>query len=78
MVKIDKSYGQNKIKSEIMAISFAFFQCPKLTTLEEALPMGPHRSSLCLCFWNPWNMYNGKHTQTEIILLSSLPVGQSS
>ena len=51
-----KSYGQNKINSEIMAISFVFSPhfCPKLTTLEEALPMGPQTSSLC--FWNPWNM----------------------
>ena len=51
-----KSYGQNKIDSEIMAISFVFSPhfCPKLTTLGEALPMGPQTSSLC--FWNPWNM----------------------
>ena len=51
-----KSDGQNKINSEIMAISFVFSPhfCPKLTTLEEALPMGPQSSSLC--FWNPWNM----------------------
>ena len=47
-----KSYGQNKIDYEIMAISFVFWAYfgPKMTTLEEALPMGPQRSSLC--FWN--------------------------
>ena len=47
-----KSYRQNKIKSEIMAISFVFWPYfgPKMTTLEEALPMGHQRSSLC--FWN--------------------------
>ena len=37
-----KSYGQNKIDSTIMAISYIFLPnfCPKLTTLQEALPIG--------------------------------------
>ena len=36
-----KSYGQNKMNSEIMAISFVFWPYfgPKMTTPKEALPM---------------------------------------
>ena len=49
-----KSYGQNKIRSQIMAISFVFlpYFCPKMATPEEALPNGPQSSSLY--FWNQW------------------------
>ena len=46
---------QNKIRN------YGHFLCilgPKMTTLEEALPMGPQ--SWSLCFWNQWNMGNGK------------------
>ena len=42
-----------------MAISFVFgpFFRPKMTTLKEAVPMGPQRPSLC--FWNQQNNVNG-------------------
>ena len=47
-----KSYGQIKIDSKIMAVSFVFSRHfdPKFAPLEQALPRGPQSSSLC--FWN--------------------------
>ena len=43
-----KSYGENKILSHNMAISFVFLPNfrPKITHPEEALPSGPQSSSL--------------------------------
>ena len=64
-------YGLNPVKgddfrhtqeindTDIRAISFLFlpYVWPKMTILEEALPMPPLNSYLC--FWNEWNMKNG-------------------
>ena len=54
-----KSYGQNKIGCEIMAISFVFWPIfrTKMALPEAALPMGSQSSSLY--FWNQWNQENG-------------------
>ena len=54
-----KSYGQNKIGCEILAISFVFWPIlrPKMAFPEAALPMGSQSSSLY--FWNQWNQENG-------------------
>ena len=60
-----KSYGQNKIQSHIMAISFVFlpYFCPKMATPEEALPNGPQSSSLY--FWNQWKQENRNNLQAN-------------
>ena len=49
-----KSYGENKILSHNMAISFEFLPNLRLKMAypEEALPGGPQSSSLY--FWNQW------------------------
>ena len=54
-----KSYGQIKIDSEIMAVSFVFLPNfgPKFAPLEQALSKGPQ--SLSLCFWNQHSIGNG-------------------
>ena len=54
-----KSYGQNKIGCEILAISFVFWPIfrTKMALPEAALPMGSQSSSLY--FWNQWNQENG-------------------
>ena len=54
-----KSYGQIKIDSDIMPVSFVFLPYfgPKLTSLEQALPRGPQSSALC--FWNLLRIRNG-------------------
>ena len=53
-----KRYGQNKIRSHILAISFVFlpYFCSKKATPKEALPNGPQSSSLY--FWNQWKQEN--------------------
>ena len=48
-----------KMDNEIMAVSFLFWPHfgPELTSLEQALPRGPQRASLC--FWNQQSQENG-------------------